>query len=179
MQELRADPVVEPDPPRHLLHIGTDPFAEVGDLVDEGDLGGQEGIGRIFGQFGRAAGRPDDRCPVQVERPVELLHDRAGSTIFRAEHDAVGSLEILDRGAFAQELRVGHDGPRDVGPGVAQDALDLVAGPHRNGRLSHHDRGARDGNRDISCRPVDVGQVGVSVTASRRRADRDHHHLGA
>ena len=54
MQEFGADAVVEPDAARDFLHIGADFFREIGDLVDEGDLGGEEGIGRVFDQFGGA-----------------------------------------------------------------------------------------------------------------------------
>ena len=51
MQELRADAVVEPDAARDLLHVGADLFGEVGDLVDEGDLGREERVGGVFDQL--------------------------------------------------------------------------------------------------------------------------------
>ena len=57
MEELGADAVVEADAARHLLHVGADGFAEIGDLVDEGDLHREEGVGGIFDQFGGAARR--------------------------------------------------------------------------------------------------------------------------
>ena len=57
MQEFRADAVVEPDAARDFLHVGADLLAEVGDLVDEGDLGGEEGVGGVFDQFGGAPRR--------------------------------------------------------------------------------------------------------------------------
>ena len=47
---------------------------------------------------------------VEIERPVELAHDLARALVVGADHDAVGMLEVLDRRAFAQELRIGHDG---------------------------------------------------------------------
>ena len=45
MQELAADAAVEADAARHVLHVGADLLAQVGDLVDEGDLGREEGVG--------------------------------------------------------------------------------------------------------------------------------------
>ena len=54
MQEFRADAVVEPDAARDVLDVGADLLAEIGDLVDEGDLGGEEGVGGIFDQLGGA-----------------------------------------------------------------------------------------------------------------------------
>ncbi len=34
-----------------VVHVGADLLAEIGDLVDEGDLDGQEGVGRILDQL--------------------------------------------------------------------------------------------------------------------------------
>ncbi|MCY1238973.1 hypothetical protein D9M68_664340 [compost metagenome] len=55
MQELRADAAIEADAAGDVLDIGADLFAEVGHLVDEGDLHRQEGIAGILDQFGGAA----------------------------------------------------------------------------------------------------------------------------
>ena len=61
MQKFRADAVVEPHAARHVLHVGADRFAQIGDLVDEGDLGGEEGVGRVFDQLRRAPADIEDR----------------------------------------------------------------------------------------------------------------------
>ena len=53
MQELAADAAVEAHAARHLLHVGADPLAQVGDLVDEGDLGREEAVGGVLDQLGR------------------------------------------------------------------------------------------------------------------------------
>ena len=71
MQELAADAAVQPDAARDFLDVGADLLAQVGDLVDEGDLGREEAVGRVLDQLrglqrgeqdrrlrsGRAAGR--------------------------------------------------------------------------------------------------------------------------
>src|SRR4051812_9738486 len=72
MQELAANPVVEPDAARDLLDVGADLLAEIGDLVDEGDLGRKKRVRGIFGQLGGAATRLQDRRVVQVKRPGEF-----------------------------------------------------------------------------------------------------------
>ncbi len=71
VQELAADAVVEADAARDLLHVGADLLAQVGDLVDEGDLGGQERVGGVFDEFGGAPAGVEDRRLVEVERPVD------------------------------------------------------------------------------------------------------------
>ena len=53
MQELLADAAVETHALGHLLHVGADALAQVGHLVDEGDLGREEGVGRVLDQLGR------------------------------------------------------------------------------------------------------------------------------
>ena len=51
MEEFRADPVVEPDTARNLLHVGADLFAEIRNFVDECDLRSEERIGRILDEL--------------------------------------------------------------------------------------------------------------------------------
>ena len=74
MRDLRTDAVVERDAARDLQHVGADLLRQIGDLVDEGDLGGEENIGGIFGQFGGAPVGEQMRRPVEIERSVKLAH---------------------------------------------------------------------------------------------------------
>ncbi len=87
-------------------------------------------------------------------------------------------LEVLDRRALAQELGIGDDGEFRIGPRVADDALDLVAGADRHGRLGDDHGEAVEGCRDLAGRGMDVREVGMAVAAARRRADRDEHRVG-
>ena len=41
-----------PDAAGDVMDVGADLLAEIGHLVDEGDLGGEEGVGRVFDQLG-------------------------------------------------------------------------------------------------------------------------------
>ena len=135
MEEFGADPAVETDAAGDVLDLGADLLAQIGDFVDEGDLGRKKGVGRIFDQLGSAPRRDHQRRLVEIERPIDFAHDLGGAVVLRADHDPVRMLEILDRCALAEEFRVRHY--PDIGPwrDVAQDPLDLVAGADRHGRL--------------------------------------------
>ena len=61
VQEFRADAVVEADAARDVLDVGADLLAQVGDLVDEGDLGREEGVGGVLDQLGGAPVGEQDR----------------------------------------------------------------------------------------------------------------------
>ena len=63
MEEFGADPVVEADAARHVLDVGADRLAQIGHLVDEGDLGGEEGVGGIFDQLGGAPAGDERAAP--------------------------------------------------------------------------------------------------------------------
>ena len=63
MQEFAADAVVETDAARDLLHVGADLFAEIGDFVDESDLGREERVGGVFYELCGAPSRVQDRRP--------------------------------------------------------------------------------------------------------------------
>ena len=107
-----------------------------------------------------------DRRAVEIERAIELAHHLARARIVGADHDAVGMLEVLDGGAFAQEFRIGHHREVGVGPRFADDALDLVAGADRHGRFGDDHGEAVERARDLARGVIDVAQIGDG----RRRA---------
>ena len=123
----------KPHAARDLVDVGADLLAQIGDLVDESDLGGEEGVGSVFDQLGGAPVDIEDRRGVEIKRPVELRNHGARLHVVGADDDAVGMLEILDRGALAQEFRIRHHLDIGIGTLVAQDALDLVAGADGDG----------------------------------------------
>ena len=45
---------------RDILHIGPRPLTKIGNLVDEGDFGGEERVGRVFYQFRIASTSVED-----------------------------------------------------------------------------------------------------------------------
>ena len=139
MQELRTYAVVEPDAARDILHIRAQLLAKVGHFVDEGDLGRKECVRRIFDQFGRTAAGKEDRRFIEEERAIDPAHHFARPFGIGADNNAVRPLEIANRRAFAQELWVGDDFELQIGPHIADDALDLVTRSHRHGRFGDHD----------------------------------------
>ena len=178
MQEFRADALVESDAARHFLNVGAHRLAQVGDLVDEGDLHREIGVGRIFDQFGGAARRVEDRRGVEVERPIDLRHAAPRALVVDADDDAVGPLEVADRSALAQEFGIGNDGEIGHRVGFADDPLDLVAGADRHRRFGYDHCEAAHGLGDLPGGGIDVAEVGKAVAAARRRADREEDHLG-
>ena len=67
MQELLADAAVQTHALGDLLHVGADALAQVGHLVDEGDLGREEGVGRVLDQLGGLERGEQDRGLDQVQ----------------------------------------------------------------------------------------------------------------
>ena len=178
MQELGADAVVEADAARHLLHVAADLLAQVGDLVDEGDLHRQEGVGRVFGQLGIFQRGDEDRRLAQVERTVETAQRGFRPLVLGADNHPVGTHEVLDGRAFAQEFRVGGDGEVDARPLFADDLGDLAAGADDHGGLDHDHRARPHRLGDLARGGIDIGEIRFAVTAARGRADRDEDHVG-
>ena len=173
MEELRADAVVHPDSAADVLHVGADFLTQIGHLVDEGDLGREEGIGGVLDQLRTAPADEQDRRFVQKQRPVDLAHGLASEIVLGADDDPVGALEVADRRAFAQEFGVRDD--RDLMPAAAlgDDPLDFVAGADRHGRFGDDDRIVLERFAHFARHGMDERQVGMPVTAPTRRAYGD------
>jgi len=91
------------------------------------------------------------------------------------DDDPVRPLEVLDCGAFAQELGIGHDLDAEVRARLAGDALNLVAGADRNGGFRDDHQRASGCPRNGGCGSVDICQVGMAVAASRGRPHRQEY----
>ena len=138
LQELRADPVVEAHALGDLDHVGAGLLADVGDLVDERDLRGQERVGGELDHLGALDVRAHER---RVERRVEVDDRVAGPVAVVADDDAVRVQEVLDRRALLEELGAG-----DVGEALAllgEQPLDRRAGADRARSTSSPARGGR------------------------------------
>src|SRR5699024_614512 len=101
-----------------LHDVCTGGLADLGDGVDEGDLGGQKRIGGDLHQLGGGQVRDQERGAGLDGRGVDLAgHLIGGGTLADAHHDAVRGDGVLHRVPLAEELRV----PRDLhgGAGVA------------------------------------------------------------
>src|SRR3546814_4255453 len=52
MQELGTDAIIQANDPRNVLHVSPHLFAQIGNLINESDLGRQKRICGIIGEFG-------------------------------------------------------------------------------------------------------------------------------
>src|SRR6185312_4588514 len=170
MQELVADASVSADRGSDFLDVGADRLAQIGDLVDEADLHGQEGVGGIFGELGRFTAHEHHRCVAQSERLVQALHQNFGAFLIAAHEHAVGMSEIVDRRAFAQKFRIGAHGEISGGAKLLEAPLDLPAGPHRHGRLRcDYGKAVEVWGKLLDSSEYE-GEIGMAVTSSHRRA---------
>ncbi len=166
MQEFLADTSIQTDPLGDLLDIGTNGFTQISNLVDEGDLHGQECVRGVFDQLGCAAIGEQDRRFIDEERAVKLAHEFLRALIICTHDHAVWNLEVLDCCTFAQEFRVGDNCKITVWALLANDRFYLVTSPDRNGRLGDDDSETVHVVRDFICNRIDIGQVGMSVATT-------------
>ena len=106
IEKLRADAIVETDAARNIENVRVDAFAEVGDLVDESHLHRQEDVGGVFDHLRAAPRGVKDRTGGALDRPVDLVHDFARALVFDPDDDAIGLLEVVNGGSFAQKFRI-------------------------------------------------------------------------
>ena len=166
-EERRSDPTIEAEGMGNNGHVGAGELADVRDLVHEADLERQERVRRVLERLrAREAGPHELRQTLTSPTLEGLLQDRTvqignrldGLGIVAAEHDAVGVQEVVDRGALAQELRIGDSRERNAVPRFGRRILDERLQPARgsdgNGalrdehlgaiqRAPDHDRGLR------------------------------------
>ena len=88
------------------MNVGADLFTEIGDLVDKGDLGRQEGVAGVFDQLGGFQTGEHDRRFDQKQRAVKFAHDRARAFAVGADDHPIGAHKIANRRALAQKFGV-------------------------------------------------------------------------
>ena len=67
MQELCANAIVEAKAAGDFLHVAADLFAEISDLIDEGNLHSEKCVRRILGELSRWAPGEDQRRVIEIE----------------------------------------------------------------------------------------------------------------
>src|SRR5438309_1783110 len=183
MQVLRSDPRIQAHRAEDRPGVGSDRLSEVGYLVHEAKLRGEESVGGVLSELGAAGAHPnhrhDPRCgPVAAEEifalddaAVEPLNEIAG-LLRSADDDAVWEQCVVHGTSLTQELWVGDD------PLVPQGTvLKTVARTDRNGRAQEYERALLGERAYLDRRVVDLGEVGTSVVA-HRRADRHDDDVG-
>ena len=104
--------------------------------------------------------------------------------VLGTDDDAVGLREVLDGPAFGEELRVHPDAEVSAGDlarrGLEHRDHDVARGPRHHRALDDHD-GERGGRveqlPDQAPGLADLAEVDPAL--ARRRADREHDHVGA
>jgi hypothetical protein len=180
VDEVVANARVRADAQSHRFDVGAQVFGQLGDLVDEADLGRQHAVGCVLGQLGAAQVHEHDAVMVAVERCIEVTHHIAHLIAFTADDDTVRTPAIGNRRAFLQEFRVGDDLDLQQAADLDQALVDVraqgIAGAHRNRGFLHQNHRLLAMPRDGFTHGEHVAQVRRTIVA-RRRADRDEQHL--
>ena len=146
VQELEADAGVVPHAQRDLAHVRVHRFAQVGDGVDEGDLGGEERVRRVLDHLGRRRVRHEDR---RLHVAVQLGDAHRDRGVVTADDHAAGLEEVAHRVALAEELGVRRHADVVGRAGLAQLARHEEGRAHRHGRLVHDDGAGLQHGRDL------------------------------
>ena len=163
-------------PSDDLAHVGVHRFAQVGDRVDERDLGGEERVRRVLDHLGRRrVGHEDRRLHVAVE--VGDAHRDRG--VVAPDHDAAGVQEVAHRVALAEELGVRRHADVVGGAGLGSSSRATISGrTDRHRRLVDHDRArprARARSRGTTASTAERSAAPVSRL---RRLHAEEHELG-
>src|SRR5262245_25589891 len=102
MEKLTTNPLVHADTTRDVVDITTNPLAEICNLVDKRNLGGEKCIGGIFGEFSCLERSNHKRSFDQVKRSIKILHDGDRFLIAAANNNAIRSHEVINRSTFPQ-----------------------------------------------------------------------------
>ena len=142
-------------------------LADVGDLVDERDLGRQEGVRGELDHLGAGDVGPHQR---RLEGRVELDDGVARPAALVADDDPVGVQEVLDRRALLQELGAGDVGEPALAL-LAEDALQRGARCRRGPSTSSpaRARASRGSRRRRRGRPTGRRRRSRSAGCRRRR----------
>ena len=104
IQKLVADSLVGAHAFAHRIDVGAIPLAEVGNLVDEGDLAGQHCVAGILDHLSASDIQDENRVSLPHEGVIQSPHDFPSLGIIHAAHNAIGFHEIHNRITFLQEL---------------------------------------------------------------------------
>ena len=169
----------------HLINIRAHGFADRGHGVDERNLHGQEGIGRVLDQFRTLAAGDDNRrrnrSSVGLRDRLRALvvtsigqgsinfaqHIRRATTV-ASDHDAIGEQKIGDCSAFPQKLRIGSNVERfRIGPAAYDNLAHPFTGVNRNRTFFDDNFVVVDATGNFAGHRFHVGQIGVATLGWR------------
>ncbi len=177
MQELLADTAIQTDATRNVMHICTNFFTQIGNLIDEGDLGCQEGVGGIFDHFRCFTRGENNRRFNQIQRTIKIGHDFARPLVTCTDDNAVRAHEIANRRAFTQEFRIGNHGKIGIRALFTDNTFHFTSGPDRHRRFGNDHGKAVHCLGDFFGRGINIAQIGMAITTTGRSPDGDEHRI--
>lgn len=176
-EELEADANVMADAATDVIDVALQAFAKIGHFVDEANLCGEQRVGDVLGEFGAFGRHRKERFVGAEEWSVKLFELFGRGRLADADNDAVGEHEVLDRGAFFEELGIAGDEAGAPG-GLFQTLVDPGVGADRDGALGDDDgfwsKVWREGVDDFP----ECGKIGGAVIGGRS-ADGEIDHVDA
>jgi hypothetical protein len=191
--------VVQANPPGHLPDVRPHLLGQAGQLVDEADLQGQEGVGPVLDELRRSQVRGEEGHRPHALGPgeeggrgkallqdglIELPQHLNGPPVLRPHHDPVRIKAVVKGLTLPQELGVGGHGQAAIGlasmgllEGSAHQGLHVVAATHgHRGLVHHHGEALSQVPTDSLGGRAHLGEVRGSV-GKRRGAHGDEDHL--
>ena len=101
-----ANALVRADALSHLFNIYPQLLTQAGDFIDKGYARGEKGIGRVLGHLGGATTHAQNPVMIAHKGLVERAHYPLGVGIIGPQYHSIRSHEIINRGAFFEELGV-------------------------------------------------------------------------
>src|SRR5262249_44359271 len=136
VEELPPDALIHSHAFCDIANVGAEQVAQVRDFIDERDLSRKKCIRGVLYHFRRFRIGDHKWSFYQVQRAVEIFENLDPFFIATTDHHSIGPHEIVNRGAFAQELRIRrHRVPVIRSLILLYDRFDETGGPHRNGAL--------------------------------------------
>ena len=179
VEELAADAVVVADGVGELLDVGAGRLAHLRHRVDEGDLGGQEGVGRDLDQLGGGEVGDDHRSagvPAPWRRPraaaARRPSDRTPKTS-RSGRSVSSTAKPSRRNSGFQASSTSLAGRR----GSVQPVREPGGRADGDGGLADDERGPVQVRGEPVDDRVDVGQVGGVLALLLRGAHADEVHV--
>jgi len=138
-EKLRANTAVQSDAMRDFHDAGVKFFTEIGDFVDECDLGGKQAVGGILDQFRRAALCGENASILDSKVDIDAPENGQRPLGFGTDHDPVRFLEVSNGTAGTQELRVRCHIEIEAWPQIVYQLLEAIAGTYRHRRFDHNE----------------------------------------
>jgi len=178
VEELGPDSAIQAHPPRDHARVGPDDLAQIGDLVDIGDLGREEAVRRVLDHLGGFQVRDHHRRPCAADRQVDTSQQPYRARTLGPDHDPVGVEAGLDRGTLAEKLGVhGHLHVRSMPIASGDLILQPPGRPHGGRALLNQETAASGAVGDEGA----GGEHGLQIRGAirtGRRAHADEHHPG-